>query len=236
MAGVAGASALGSSLSGLGTALGGGAALLGTIGSFLPSTQTSSFSGATNKQTSRTDFDEDAIKRILALAFAGTDGIQSISAGERTSGIFDSTTNQQLINDLLTRTTGEIARLTAPTEVVQELGPSKTKTKSSKCFITGAVCLNLGLPDDCPELTTLREYRDTWLVEHHPDLITEYYAASPAVVEKINAHPGKKNIYSILYLCYIAPAVAAILHGEPEKALEIYKAMFNAAVEKTTGE
>ena len=31
------------------------------------------------------------------------------------------------------------------------------------CFITSAVCLSSGKPDDCEELRVMRTFRDMWL-------------------------------------------------------------------------
>ena len=43
--------------------------------------------------------------------------------------------------------------------------PPSTPKKDGLCFITTAVCKYLGKPDDCFELTALRDFRDNWLAE-----------------------------------------------------------------------
>ena len=56
------------------------------------------------------------------------------------------------------------------------------------CFITTAVCQELGKPDDCEELTAFRAFRDGYL-RSQPDgeaLIREYYNIAPGIVTCIN--------------------------------------------------
>ncbi|GHU54664.1 hypothetical protein FACS1894132_09650 [Clostridia bacterium] len=64
----------------------------------------------------------------------------------------------------------------------------------SGCYITTAVCTSLEKPDDCYELTLLRNFRDTFL-KNQPDgetLIKPYYEDAPRIVDKIN----KKNQFT----------------------------------------
>ena len=52
------------------------------------------------------------------------------------------------------------------------------------CFITTAVCQELGKPDNCAELTAFRAFRDGYLASQ-PDgeaLIHEYYNIAPGIV------------------------------------------------------
>ena len=68
---------------------------------------------------------------------------------------------------------------------------------ATRCFITTAVCLTMGKPDNCEELTLMRSFRDEWLRDQ-PDgeaLIADYYKTAPGIVEKINQQPERKAIY-----------------------------------------
>ena len=103
------------------------------------------------------------------------------------------------------------------------------------CFITTAVCKDSGLPDDCYELTTLRNYRDTWLKEHHPESIEKYYAEAPAIVEKLSARADASHLFHLLNRDYIQPAIAAIEDGAMELAYMIYRNMFELAKELANG-
>lgn len=80
---------------------------------------------------------------------------------------------------------------------------------SSGCFITTAVCLTMGKPDDCEELTAMRSFRDKWL-RKQPDgieLIEDYYRTAPGIVEKIDQQPNREAIYATIYREYILPCV-----------------------------
>ena len=83
---------------------------------------------------------------------------------------------------------------------------------ATRCFITTAVCLTMGKPDNCEELRLMRFFRDGWLRDQ-PDgiaLIKDYYQTAPAIVEKINQQPDRKAIYEEIYQNYILPCVESI--------------------------
>jgi len=96
-------------------------------------------------------------------------------------------------------TTQANANLTLPYSAASSLGnqlagigaASKGSTASQSgsanggisCFLTTAACEFMGLPDDCLELETLRQFRD----EHVPkSLVDEYYQIAPAICQKLN--------------------------------------------------
>ena len=83
---------------------------------------------------------------------------------------------------------------------------------ATRCFITTAVCLTMGKPDDCEELTLMRVFRDEWLRDQ-PDgaaLIEDYYKTAPGIVEKINQQPERRDIYREIYQKYILPCVEGV--------------------------
>lgn len=98
---------------------------------------------------------------------------------------------------------------------------------SSGCFLTTACMEKLSedFDDDCYELTTLRQYRDSWLKDHHPEDIKRYYIAAPRLVDEINSLPVPRSAWLALYDNGIMPAVEAIEAGEYEKAYHIYRDM-----------
>ena len=66
------------------------------------------------------------------------------------------------------------------------------------CFITTAVCQELGKPDDCEELTAFRAFRDGYL-RSRPDgeaLIREYYNIAPGIVTCINTCSDRHASYA----------------------------------------
>lgn len=96
---------------------------------------------------------------------------------------------------------------------------------SSGCYLTSACVEAKGLPDDCQELTVIRDFRDNWL-KHQPGglaEVAEYYAAAPAIAEKINERADAPQIWAELYETLVAPCVALIRQGNMEEAHDVYK-------------
>lgn len=100
------------------------------------------------------------------------------------------------------------------------------------CFITTAVCDVDGLPDDCAELTTLREWRDTVLpgLPGGKALTKVYYMVAPDVVEIINNRPDRFNLLQTMRLAYIEPAITAIKQGDHTAAFCLYCELVEFAV------
>lgn len=88
----------------------------------------------------------------------------------------------------------------------------KGETTSGGCYLTSACVEAKGLPDECMELTTLRSFRDTWLKKQPggAEEIAEYYATAPRIVEKINAQPNAKEVWTGLYETLVQPCVRLI--------------------------
>ena len=98
---------------------------------------------------------------------------------------------------------------------------------ATRCFITTAVCLTMGKPDDCEELTLMRFFRDEWLRDQ-PDgaaLIEDYYKTAPGIVEKINQQPERKAIYKEIYQKYILPCVKGVKAKRFSDSKRIYMDM-----------
>lgn len=97
------------------------------------------------------------------------------------------------------------------------------------CFITTATCEVMGLADDCDELQTLREFRDSWLKENHPEDITQYYEEAPGIVERIKKIEESEDLFIYLYHAFIYPAVEKIKAEDFQGAYITYKQLFNVA-------
>lgn len=92
------------------------------------------FSGAENTTTTQTMLTDPAAMRIVNLMLqgdAGIPGLQQVVSGERNAGVFNSSTNQMLLNNLAATISGEVARLSAPTVSKENLGSSSTTTDQS---------------------------------------------------------------------------------------------------------
>ncbi len=98
---------------------------------------------------------------------------------------------------------------------------------SDGCYITTAVCEELGKPDDCYELTQFRHFRDDWL-SFQPDgkeLIKLYYKTAPRIVQKIDSRPEKHEIYAYLRDTFLSKCLGFIESGKNEKCKHIYTNM-----------
>ena len=111
-------------------------------------------------------------------------------------------------------------------EVFSDSVGDQTSSIFDDCFLTTAVCEFQGKPDNCYELTVLRNFRDTWLKENFPEDIDTYYAEAPAIVEKIKALPTSAWIFDRMYSRYILPAIEHIEEGNHMAAYRIYKQLF----------
>lgn len=98
---------------------------------------------------------------------------------------------------------------------------SSTRTSSGTkgCFITTAVCVYLGKPDDCEELTAFRFYRDTWLVKQPggKELVEEYYRIAPELVKRMNESSEYASICQNLWDQYLVPCYHMILEEQYEE-------------------
>lgn len=111
------------------------------------------------------------------------------------------------------------------------------KNDDGGCFLTTACVRFAGLPDDCFELTTLREFRDTFVVAQSRgiELLEEYYATAPKIVARIEASSRRHQILASTFN-EIRAAVAEIKAGEKERAMERYITLFSSLKELTEQE
>ena len=97
------------------------------------------------------------------------------------------------------------------------------------CFITTAVCKTFGKPDDCPELTAFRVFRDTYMA-NKKDLnqeVQKYYEIAPAICAAIDAKGDElaKQEYARIWDKYLSKAFKALKNNELKKTYDIYKEM-----------
>lgn len=86
------------------------------------------------------------------------------------------------------------------------------------CFITSASCDALGKRDDCYELTTFRDFRDTYMMqtEERKNLVEEYYRIAPAIVMFINTLQESRKEYDKLWQEYLLPCLKDIENNRLE--------------------
>jgi len=93
------------------------------------------------------------------------------------------------------------------------------------CFLTTACTVFMNKSDDCPELTELRKFRDTELVNNAEGrkLVDEYYAIAPQIVQNIARQSDKAKIFNAIYTDMIMPTLERIHSGDKLGAIDVYK-------------
>lgn len=100
----------------------------------------------------------------------------------------------------------------------------KGKKNSGGCFLSSACVEAKGLPDDCYELTVLRNFRDSYLssIEGGKAEIRAYYDTAPAIVDSIKKMPNSQNIFEKIYQELVLPCVNLIEEGKNQDAHNLY--------------
>lgn len=103
----------------------------------------------------------------------------------------------------------------------------KNSTDSSGgCYLTSACVEALHKPDDCPELTLLRSFRDQY-VKSTPEGerdVKHYYQVAPKIVEAIKADGAASiDTFQQIYTELVQPCVKMIQENNPSAAYEHYK-------------
>lgn len=97
-------------------------------------------------------------------------------------------------------------------ECVARLRKGEGSVHERPCYLTTAACDGVGLPDNCWELSTLRDFRDRVL----PRLpggavdIARYYAIAPEIVGQLKQLPDVRKNSLALYWSLVIPCCALI--------------------------
>lgn len=110
-----------------------------------------------------------------------------------------------------------------------DAGESK---KKSGCFLSTVACSYKGLPDDCMELETLRDFRDNYLlgIPIGISMVDHYYSVAPAIAERLVDPTDLEYVWQILNRC-----VEAIHCLDFDRATEEYRLMVLALEQKFLG-
>lgn len=69
----------------------------------------------TTTQTTSSNISSEGVNALLQQILQSNQGLASVASGQKTAGLYNSTVNQQMINDLITRASGEVAKQQAGT-------------------------------------------------------------------------------------------------------------------------
>lgn len=97
-------------------------------------------------------------------------------------------------------------------ECVARLRKGEGSVHERPCYLTTAACDGVGLPDNCWELTTLRDFRDRILprLPRGEADIADYYATAPAVIGLLNKLPNARKTSLALYWSLVIPCCVLI--------------------------
>lgn len=98
---------------------------------------------------------------------------------------------------------------------------------SSGCFLSSACVVAKGLPDDCHELSVLRNFREKHLriLPEGPSEIAEYYFIAPQIVDAIKSREDSCYVFNSIYERLVKPCVTMIERGEHELAHTLYRSI-----------
>jgi len=100
------------------------------------------FSGQQNQSVQQTLLTDPAVMRIVNLMFqgdGGVPGLQAVASGERNAGVFNSSTNQMMLNNLIATVGGEVARLSAPVVTNQNVGATSTAQSGQSSVVSDTI-------------------------------------------------------------------------------------------------
>lgn len=92
------------------------------------------------------------------------------------------------------------------------------------CFFTTASVHCLGLQDDCWELTTLRRFRDNYLLSNEAgrQRVAQYYAIAPAIVRHIQQQANAQSRWLRVYWGGVLPSAILARLGLHKAAMHWY--------------
>lgn len=99
------------------------------------------------------------------------------------------------------------------------------KRNNGGCYLTTA-CINFQqseFNDNCRELTILRNFRDSYVKEHHEEDISKYYKIAPKIVDRINKLENNQKVYEDMYEELVKPCCTLIEMEKFEEAYSKYK-------------
>ena len=111
---------------------------------------------------------------------------------------------------------------------------SSSSSSSDSCYVTTACVEAMGLSDNCFELQTLRNYRDTYL-KNQPTGISDiklYYKVAPLIVKRIHELPNSREFLINTFRTLVSPCVNLIVSGKLDEARKHYKRSIQYLIEK----
>lgn len=111
---------------------------------FLGKNTKTSFGGSTStNQTTTESVSPDAVNALIKQMLEGSQGLAAVAQGQKTAGLYNSSTNQLLVNDLLSRTAGQAAALNKTSTVANTVADNRTQNAATAPQVSPALGLGL---------------------------------------------------------------------------------------------
>ena len=166
-------------------------------------------------------------KKIITLFIKGKGEFENINDDrESISKVVNSCTDLFILGTNF-KTTSSLTNNNKQKETSSS-NKTNTSNNSSNCFITSAVCRTFGKQNDCYELTTLRHFRDTFMMlsEEKKLEVNEYYKIAPEICRNIEKLEDSGNaVYRNIWENYLRNSLKEIESSNNEEAYMIYKKM-----------
>lgn len=191
----------------------------------------SSIQAGRSTVTEQEEVSQEKAIALLTKILSDTNGLASIAVGEKNSGMYNSTVNQQLTNDLLARSTASIAELGKTTTVTtDQSATTQTAEKTKKKWV---ICTEL-----CKQGRLPRKYYTPGarvFAGYSKKEKAGYFLWAIPSVRHLKKHPY--SLYS-RFMCAVFNARAeniAAMYGVPEARSTWYGKVIETVGRKACG-
>lgn len=150
--------------------------------------------------TTQEDVSEDKAKAYLEQLLNGTNGLASVTSGERAAGAYDTTTKTMLVNDLLGSVTANVAALSKKTTTTQEGTVQNSTSQHKKGALEWIVCTELHNQGRMPH-SWYRKGAKVFAAHSDKTKQGYYYWAVPAV-KHLRKYPNSKLSNFLAHIFY----------------------------------
>lgn len=78
--------------------------------------------GTTSSSSTQSNISKEGVDGLIQQILSSTQGLAAVSSGQKAAGLYNSSANSMLTNDLLSQTTGKVASLQAGSTTTQKQG------------------------------------------------------------------------------------------------------------------
>ena len=181
-------------------------------------------------ETTQKGLSPEAMQALIKTAMEGSQGLASVAGGQKSAGLYNSSTNQLLVNDLLSRITGQAATLGAPT-VVTRTPTNRTVTQSQsspalKNSLPALAAMSLGKGGIDELLGYGKKGSDTYSLYSRGKDVFDWLTAPGATELAANAATSFADAASLVSQSYNPSSMlGGLLADSPQSSPMVYDAL-----------